>query len=62
VNRPKWARALHGTDARAQRHRRDGEIPVRRYCPACADAQTGARNQRNGMKIAGASEKAREAA
>jgi hypothetical protein len=62
VNRYKWDRALHGTDARAERHRRDGETPVRRYCPACADAQTQARNLRKGTKIAGAAAQARKAA
>ena len=52
MNKHKWDRALHGTDARAQRHQRDGEVPVRQYCPACADAQTRARNLRQGAKTA----------
>ena len=52
MNKYKWDRALHGTDARAQRHQRDGEIPLRRHCPACADAQVEARRLRKGTKTA----------
>ena len=29
----------HGTDARWLMHYRDGEVPVRNYCPPCADAR-----------------------
>ena len=54
MNVPRWARALHGTGARARRHQRDGETPVRRYCPACANADVRERNLRAGSKTAGA--------
>ena len=52
MNKPSWDRAMHGTDARARRHQRDGETPLRRHCPACADAQTRARNLRAGAHTA----------
>jgi hypothetical protein len=39
VNRPRSGTAGHGTEARAMRHRRQGHKPLRRHCPACADAE-----------------------
>ncbi len=49
MNRKKGQTALHGTEARARRHQRAGQIPVRRYCPACANAQTRARALRKNV-------------
>jgi hypothetical protein len=31
-------RAGHGTEARARRHYREGDRPLRRHCPSCAEA------------------------
>jgi hypothetical protein len=40
---PWYMRQLHGTEARARRHYRDGDKPLRQHCPSCADAYIQAR-------------------
>lgn len=41
-----WLTKDHGTEARARRHWRDGDKPLRDHCPACWQAERRARYQR----------------
>ena len=34
-----WALKPHGTPAAYRRHIRNGQKPVRKFCPRCADAE-----------------------
>ena len=54
-NKPAWMdRAPHGTDARARRHWRDGDKPLRQFCELCADATMIARQHRKDSRYPGA--------